>query len=952
MFTRISNWIQNTIATLILLVALNSHAQPIHLKAEADMQSGLASNNINALKKAINGTIWVGTEKGLELMGEQDSVFRTIKTFIGAVSVRGIEFCKNYIFVATRINGLYIFEHNTGRLKQSFDTSSISLCRRIRVIGDTIYLTTNKVPFYFIYQNGKWEKHKLIASNKSGFFTDLCKFNNKIYVTSYGETNTNLYEIRNDSLIPTADIKLKQVNPLTANTLSINTDGERLMIGGDGFYQIIDKNGKSSEEYLRNKEKLKYFPSWDVTLLNGRGYIGIGYPDNIHTGMLFSTGKSNIEDLKNNFYGQVLTTDHQNRGLWIGTANRGVFYWQFPNKTIELGNGNNADGVYYSNAKDIGILFNNKSLSIIDWEKENYKTIIEIDPRNPKTHTLNHATYWKDTIAIIGSAKVFLYDLKGMKINEFSFVQHYEHASNKIVKLADRLILFSSFYDVITEIYYKTGKISYKRLKANNAFPTLYKNGILYTSNYNGFHFYDTTSHSFTNSPVSVENFCIKGDTLWTINNGMIKAFRIDIHTHTFHEIISKNYQQMIEGFIPYWINTANNKIVIGNAKGFLELSQNNGDPIKYNYIGNFSVLNPPVSDGQRLIYNLENQLLSVIPDIDFNENKALSIKLNINPSEDIYQNFPFIFNFTAENYLQLKNSLKEVIIYRNNKIFDTLYTISDKLEFTNGLPKGNYTFHVKYNGISIEPIQFTVKVELLDSPFLYAGIMLLFGMIGLLIFRSVIIQKSYEKQILNNRLQLLKQNLNPHFVFNSLNLIYSLVLQNKNDAAIKTIGSFSDLHRYFLDNVNQTEITLAEELKFINSYLNLEAERVEHDNKFEYHLPKDLPEHISECLVPPMILQPLIENAIKYSDSDQSIRKMWIDITEQDSLLIIGVENTISQYNTLTESGFGMGLSLVRERIEIYNKSLHKQVQLRTKTKPIHDDKGFRTEIIFRWYS
>lgn len=56
-----------------------------------------------------------------------------------------------------------------------------------------------------------------------------------------------------------------------------------------------------------------------------------------------------------------------------------------------------------------------------------------------------------------------------------------------------------------------------------------------------------------------------------------------------------------------------------------------------------------------------------------------------------------------------------------------------------------------------------------------------------------------------------------------------------------------------------------------------------------------------------------------------------------------------INYYSNLIESGFGIGLSLVKERIEIYNKSLHKNVQLRAKTVPVHSDTAFRTEILFQ---
>jgi LytS/YehU family sensor histidine kinase len=68
--------------------------------------------------------------------------------------------------------------------------------------------------------------------------------------------------------------------------------------------------------------------------------------------------------------------------------------------------------------------------------------------------------------------------------------------------------------------------------------------------------------------------------------------------------------------------------------------------------------------------------------------------------------------------------------------------------------------------------------------------------------------------------MKLLKKNLDPHFIFNSLNLTYMLLMQRKYEEAAASILKFSDLHRYFLEMMNNQEVSLAEEFKFLENYL------------------------------------------------------------------------------------------------------------------------------------
>ncbi len=110
-------------------------------------------------------------------------------------------------------------------------------------------------------------------------------------------------------------------------------------------------------------------------------------------------------------------------------------------------------------------------------------------------------------------------------------------------------------------------------------------------------------------------------------------------------------------------------------------------------------------------------------------------------------------------------------------------------------------------------------------------------------------------------QLKMLRYQLNPHFLFNTLNAISTLVLERNTDLANRMVTKLSSFLRYSLDNDPMTKITLAQELKALQLYLDIEKVRFED----RLLLDLDIEEVAQGALIPSLLLQPLIENAIKY---------------------------------------------------------------------------------------
>jgi LytS/YehU family sensor histidine kinase len=111
-------------------------------------------------------------------------------------------------------------------------------------------------------------------------------------------------------------------------------------------------------------------------------------------------------------------------------------------------------------------------------------------------------------------------------------------------------------------------------------------------------------------------------------------------------------------------------------------------------------------------------------------------------------------------------------------------------------------------------------------------------------------------------RLRALRYQLNPHFLFNSLNAISTLVVEGQNRVATAMIARLSEFLRLSLEGSDHAEIPLAEELEFIRRYLEIEQMRFGD----RLHVRIDVPAELLSALVPNLILQPLVENAIRHA--------------------------------------------------------------------------------------
>lgn len=160
-----------------------------------------------------------------------------------------------------------------------------------------------------------------------------------------------------------------------------------------------------------------------------------------------------------------------------------------------------------------------------------------------------------------------------------------------------------------------------------------------------------------------------------------------------------------------------------------------------------------------------------------------------------------------------------------------------------------------------------------------------------------------------------LKSQIRPHFVFNTINNIRSLILEDE-EKAREMLLNFSDLFRYALKNTDHSKVTLDEELEIVNQYLELLS--IQYDDKLNYKI--QVEKGLEQIELPPMILQLLVENAIKHGISQfPHGGSILIDIVRKNDFLNISVQNSgnLSRSSRLEEH-LGVGLENVRRRLEL----------------------------------
>ena len=208
----------------------------------------------------------------------------------------------------------------------------------------------------------------------------------------------------------------------------------------------------------------------------------------------------------------------------------------------------------------------------------------------------------------------------------------------------------------------------------------------------------------------------------------------------------------------------------------------------------------------------------------------------------------------------------------------------------------------------------------------LIGGFTLLTFIIGYVVYR----QRSAvaEAKTIELEQRFLRSQLNPHFIYNALGAIQNFMLKNSAQEAGIYLGKFGKLMRQILENSREEFIPLAEEVKMLENYM--QVHQLQMNNSFEYKI------EISDELdpeyeaIPPMFIQPFVENAIEHGIvSAKNQGQISIKLTKAEELISISVQDNgagLSQIKTKEHKS--LATTIINERIEAFNKGLKKKIK------------------------
>lgn len=333
-----------------------------------------------------------------------------------------------------------------------------------------------------------------------------------------------------------------------------------------------------------------------------------------------------------------------------------------------------------------------------------------------------------------------------------------------------------------------------------------------------------------------------------------------------------------------------------------------------------------------------------------------------------------FSFEFSALDFTNPSKNHYAYILER----FDKEWTYTDAFKrfagYTNVSP-GTYIFRVKGTNSDGVWNDEGISVIIIISPAWWTtwwfrslvtlvGVFLLWYIVYMR-WRNIRIKHEDEKRILEIEKQMfsleqtaLRLQINPHFIFNSLNSIQSFVIASDTDLAINYLAKFAQLMRLILSNSHMAFIPVTDELKALHYYMDIE--RLRFDNKFDYQFVIDPAIDADFTEIPPMIIQPYVENAILHGILNKKGKgNITISMKKLESSILCVVEddgigreaaNEIKARSDLHHKSRGM--LITQKRLELLNKQSEGQmsvniIDLRTAG---GEACGTRVEILIRY--
>jgi ligand-binding sensor domain-containing protein len=882
---------------------------------------GLPSNTIYCVTSDKNGILWLGTDAGVvRFDGYNVKVFNTDDGLPSNDVFEVVCDSKNRIWVTTFKSDIVYFQNDKLHTKKN-DT----LLQKInaddthpRYFEDTehnLWIRRNNFKLLKVTKND--EVYNISFNFKTDDSYNISELNKKLYFISYFHTieidifsnnykkienidavkvdglsifKDKCYYINTNNTISEINVSELVKGKITAKSLNWNfpiIDSCIWILSKNGFRKYNINNLYSSEYFLKNYpvsffHQDKIGNKWIATLSNGIYKLNSLSIKNILNNSLYSVYLNNNKIYAGSINGEVFILDRFTLKIIDKfTINVNSLSSYRILKIIEINN-----SLYIISDKGVFIYSNDKrSIANVDFQVVAVKNIYLSN----------------NEIIILDNQGIKFFDFETYKLKDSVFYRkrfysYCEYKDKKVVGSQDSLYYIDKvFKPYPLDIHFNFRAVDLL-VKDSLLIATTAEKGVFFINDHK-------VVKNINNSNGLSSNTCYKSviykDALYTATNKGINVYNFT--TDSLYHLFESDG---LPSNTVFDLKVFNDTIYAATEAG-LSVIPLTAIP----HFKSFPLLATPIVAGRDTFYDLPAQL-------GMYTDQEMTLVLN-----------------------GLSYGTKTPVRYHYKIInSDTNYkTGLDQHIQINNLNHGNYTF-TAYAENSEGIVSNTLNIPFTVKPYFYQTswfkiFIIIVYFILIYVFTLWMIartrKKEKRKNELNNKVRNLelaawKSAINPHFIFNSLNNLQGLFLNNDIDKANRYTQEFSDILRKTIENSGKLFLTIDEEIKYLKNYLSLEV--IKRDNRFEYEI-TTTDEKLLSYYIPSLIIQSIIENSLKHGIKDQlgGFIKVIFAYDEKNITCTIQ-DNGIGFQESNTKNEVSKGIKLLKHKLSIVERLLKKK--------------------------